>query len=572
MTQHKRTRPVQKKDEIKKDENAVRFIPLGGLEEVGRNCSLLEYKDEIIVIDVGIQFPEEETPGIDYIIPNITYLEPRKQNIRGIIFTHGHYDHIHALPYLLEKLGNPVIYTAPFTKALIEKRLVEFPNLPKAKFIIIKNGDRFKISENFEAEFFDISHTIYDAMGMIIHSPAGKLVHFGDFRLDIDRNGKPVNLETFERLGKMGDIHTIFLDSTNATKLGHAISEELITENLEELLKKAKGRLIIATFASLLTRLKAMVAIAERIGRKVALNGRSMKDNFAIAQSLGYIKPNQGTIITVEEVNKYPDEKIMILTTGGQGEPNAGLMRMVNGEHRHVSLKTKDTVVFSSSVVPGNERSVQALQDNISRKVDELYNYSFLDIHAGGHCHSEDLKLVMKLVKPKYIIPIHGYYFMRKSVMKLAEEIGLKREQVVVMDNGEVAQITKDNFTITSETVPASYVMVDGLGVGDVEEVVLRDRRMLSAEGMIVIIMTLERKTGRIVKNPDIISRGFILIKDNKHLLDEIRKRLRNLVERIPRQEAEPDYVKSLIRDQIGQFVYSKTKRRPMILPVLIEI
>ncbi len=573
-TPHPRTASVGTEPRPKREshtEDALRFVPLGGLEEVGRNCAFFEYKNDIVVVDVGIQFPEEETPGIDYIIPNVASLEGKKQNIRALVFTHGHYDHIHALPYLLERLGNPVIYTAALTKAMIEKRLAEFPNLPKARIIEVKPGEKVKISDNLEAEFFAISHTIFDAMGFILHTPVGRMVHFGDFRLDIDKDGKPMNLEIFERLGTM-DIHTIFLDSTNSIKDGFSLSEKIIEDNLEGLFKDAKGRIIVAAFSSILNRIGEIIRIAEKLGRTVFLNGRSMKDNVQIAQGLGYLKIKKGQTIPVEEVNKHPDNKVLILTTGSQGEPNSGLMRIVNGEHHLIRLKSTDTVIFSSSVVPGNERSVQGLQDNVARQVDELYNSKLLDIHASGHCYEEDLKLVMKLVKPKFVVPVHGYYFMRKHVVKLATEVGIPKNHVILMDNGQVARLTPESFLITNEKVDSSYVMVDGLGVGDVEEIVLRDRRALSAEGMIVIIATLERSTGRMIKNPDIISRGFILLKENKDLLEEIRRRLRNILGRIPKQEAEPDYVKTLIRDQIGSFLYTKTKRRPMVLPVLIEV
>ena len=555
-----------------KSEETVKFVALGGLEEIGRNCSFFEYKDEIIVLDVGIQFPEEGTPGIDYIIPNISYLEPKKNNIRAIIFTHGHYDHVHALPYLLEKLGNPVIYTAALTKAIMEKRLKEFPNIPKPKFVVVKDGDVVKISENFTAEFFAISHTIPDAIGMIFNTPVGTLVHFGDFRVETDKNGEPQNLEIFERIGKM-KIHSIFLDSTNSTKEGYSLSEDVVEEELEKLFKNAKGRIIVGTFSSLLTRLAEIVKIADRLGRKIAINGRSMKDNFQIAQNLGYLNPKKGQIIGLEEVAKYPDDKIMILTTGAQGEPNAGLMRIVTGEHKIISLKQTDTVVFSSSIVPGNERSVQTLQDYIYRQVDELYNSKLLDIHASGHATSEDLKLVIKLTKPKFVVPVHAYYFMRKTTAKLAMATGMPKENIIMLDNGQVAEITKDEFRPTGKTVDAFYVMVDGLGIGDVSEIVLRDRRMLSQEGMVVIITTLDEKTGRLLKNPDIISRGFIYLKENQLVLNEIRQRIKAIVSRIPRyQPLDADYLKTLIRDQIGQFLYNKTNRRPMVLPVVIEI
>src|SRR3989344_3650858 len=469
--------PKIKQRDISPDKKEVlRFVPLGGLEEIGRNCSFFEYKNEIVVLDVGIQFPEEETPGVDYIIPNVAYLESKKQNIKGIIFTHGHYDHVHALPYLIEKLG------------------------------------------------------------------------------------------------KM-NIHSIFMDSTNAIREGFSISERIVEENLEQLFVNAQGRIIVGTFASLLTRIAEIIKIADKLGRKVAFNGRSMKENVQIAQNLGYIKAKKGQIIDVEDLSKYKDDKVMILTTGAQGEPTAGLMKIVTGEHRILRLKPTDTVIFSSSIVPGNERSVQILQDNIARQVDEIYNSKLLDIHASGHANAEDLKLVMKLVKPKFVVPVHAYYFFRKAVVKLAKTVGIPRERVMMMDNGQIAEITKDDFNITDQSMDASYVMVDGLGVGDVGEIVLRDRRVLAKEGMVVIIITLDRHNGRILKNPDIISRGFIYLKENQTLLEDIRKRIRGIMGRIPgHRDVDADYLKTLLRDQIGQLLYNKTKRRPMVLPVIIEV
>ena len=572
VTAPKRIFTIKKQTNLEENEAVLRFSPLGGLEQIGQNCSFFEYKNEILVIDVGIQFPEEETPGIDYIIPNVTYLEPKKKNIRGIILTHGHYDHIHALPYLIEKLGNPIIYTAELTKALVEKRFQEFPKLPKPKIQIVKNNDRVTISENFTAEFFDIDHTIPDSIGLILETPAGKMVNFGDFRVEHDIDGNPQNLEIFEKLGKM-EIHTAFMDSTNADIEGHSISEKIVEKNLENLFKNAGGRIIIATFASLLTRIAEIIKIAEKLDRKVALNGRSMKDNVQIAKNLGYMKFKKDLIIPIEEVHKHKDNKILILTTGAQGEATAGLMRIVKGEHKVVRLKKTDTVIFSSSIVPGNERSVQMLQDNIARQVDEVYNSKLLDIHSSGHCLKEDLELVLKLVKPKFVVPIHGYYFKRFMAAKVAQSVGMPKENAILMDNGQVAEITKDSFKVTKEQLPVNYIMVDGLGIGDVENVVLRDRLMLAEEGMIVIIATVDKNSGRFLKTPDIVSRGFIYLKENKDLLDEIRIKLKAIVGRIPRhQEVEPDYIKSLIRDQIGQLLYNKTKRRPMVLPVLIEI
>ncbi|MBU6141868.1 RNase J family beta-CASP ribonuclease [Patescibacteria group bacterium] len=564
--------PAQIVTHEEKGEPMLRYVPLGGMEQIGQNCAYFEYKDEIVMIDAGIQFPEEETPGVDYIIPNVSSLEPKRQNIRGIILTHGHYDHIHALPYIIQKIGNPIIYTAALTKALVEKRFEEFPNLPRPKIQIVGDGDRVRISSHFTAEFFYIDHTIPDAIGFILETPMGNMASFGDFRVERDLDGNPVHLEIFEKLGKR-NIHTLLMDSTNADMEGTSVPEPVVIKNLEMIFENAQGRVIVATFASLLVRLAEIIMTAEKLGRRVAINGRSMKNNVEIAKSLGYMKFKKDHVIPVEEVNKQKDDKVLILSTGGQGEPNAGLTRIANGEHKVVRLKPSDTVVFSSSVVPGNERSVQALQDNIARQVDNVYNYRLLDIHSSGHCLKEDLRIVLKLVKPRNVIPIHGYFFKRKAAASVAQEMGLTKDRAVLMDNGQVARIDEDKVTVTSQRVPTNYVLVDGLGVGDVQEVVLRDRLLLADEGMVVVIVTIDRRNGRLLKTPDIISRGFIYLKDNQELLHGMRTKLKSLLERIPKStEPEPDYVKGLIRDQIGQFLYTKTKRRPMVLPVLIEL
>jgi len=560
------------KAESKDKEDILRIVPLGGLEEVGRNMAYIEYKDEIVIIDMGLQFPEEETPGIDYIIPNISSLEHKKQNIRAVIITHGHYDHIGAIPYLIGKLGNPTIYTAKLTKAIIEKRQEEFVNAPKLNVVSVQNHQTAKVGEYFDLEFIGVEHTIPDACGVILKTPVGNIVHFGDFRVDYPEVGDANGLDEIKRIGNMG-VHTFMCDSTNAEEPGKTLSERIVEKNLEMLFKGAEGRIILTTFSSMLTRIAEIIRISEKLGRKVILNGRSMKDNVQISETLGYFKVKKGTIIPMEEIHKHKDDKIMIITTGAQGESGAGLMRIVSGEHKHIRVKAGDTIIFSSSVIPGNERSVQTLKDNLTRQNAIVHQSTIIDIHASGHAPAGDLTMVTELLKPKFFMPIHGYYYMRAANGKNAVEGGVDKENVVLMDNGQVAELTKDSFVITNEEVPAHYIMVDGLGVGDVGEIVLRDRKVLAQEGMVVVIATIDRKTGRILKNPDIISRGFIYLKDNQQILDEIRNKIRHIINRIPKDQAiDPDYLKTLFRDQIGQFIYSKKNRRPMILPVVIEI
>ena len=445
-------------------------------------------------------------------------------------------------------------------------------NAPKLKVIAIENGSRIKAGQYFDLEFFGVAHTIPDTTGIVLKTPVGNIVHFADFRIDYNERDEPQNLEEFKRIGDLG-IHTLMIDSTNAEESGHSLSEKTVEKNLEMLFKQAEGRIILTTFASMLTRIAEIIKICERLGRKVIINGRSMKDNVQIAQTLGYMKIKKDSLISVEEINKYKDEKIMVITTGAQGQSEAGLMRILNGEHRHIRIKSGDMIIFSSSAIPGNERSIQTLRDNLMRQGATVYNSKLIDIHASGHAPKDDIQIIVKLLRPKFVMPIHGYFFMRAINGKNAIETGVPLENIRLLDNGRVTLLTKDKFTVSDETVPANYIMVDGLGVGDVGEVVLRDRLVLAKEGMVVIITTLDRKTGRVLKNPDIISRGFIYLKESQELLNEIRKKIRGIIGRIPRQQPlDADYVKTLIRDQIRQFLYTKTKRRPMILPVIIEV
>ena len=549
------------------------YVPLGGLEEVGRNCSFFEYNDEIVIIDMGIQFPEEETPGVDWIIPNTSYLEKKKKNIRALLITHGHYDHFGAIPYVLERLGNPPIYGTRLIREIIKKRLSEMPNVPKMRFIEIKSRDKVKLSENFTAEFFGVSHTVPDTTGVALHTPAGIMVHFADFRLDYDQEDTVQNLQEFERLSNLG-VHTLFLDSTNADFSGHSVSERIVEANLEASFREAKGRIILSTFSSMITRMAEIVKIAEKLGRKVVINGRSMKDNLEIARNLGYIKYKPGTLIQVEEINKYKDDKILILSTGAQGQENSGLMRIANSEHKHIHIKLGDTVMFSSSVIPGNERGVQTLKDNFTRQGAIVITNNDLDIHSSGHAPGDDLAMVAKICKPKFIIPIHGFYFKRAANIQNMKQIGIGKERIVLMDNGQVAELGKNSVAITDKTVDAFYVMVDGLGIGDVQEVVLRDRRMLSQDGIFVVIAAVDSKTGQVKGSPDIISRGFIYLKESHELLAHTRHLVKRVVEESTNKMHPINYthVRDNVRERLGSFLFQKTNRRPMVLPVIIEV
>ncbi len=551
---------------------ALRFAALGGLEEIGRNMSFFEYNDEIIIVDAGIQFPEEETPGIDYIIPNVTSLEPKKKNIKALIVTHAHFDHIGAIPYIIAKLGNPPIFTTALAKEMILKRQSEFVNAPKLDIKVIKDKDVVRLSKYFEAEFFGVSHSVPDTTGFILKTPVGNMATFADFKVEADENGKLKNIDDLLLIGKR-NIHTIFLDSTNAENPGWTVSEKIVEKNLEDLFLRAEGRIIVGIFSTLLNRIGEIIKIAEKLNKKVAFSGRSIKENFEIARRLGYIKTKKGTIIPLEEASKYNDNKLLILSTGAQGESNASLMKIVTGEHKTLRIKAGDSIIFSSSVIPGNERSVQSLKDNLVRQGAFVYHTKMIDIHATGHASQEEIKAILSVIKPRFFIPIHGYLFMRTMNAQNGIQSGIPKTNIFLPDNGQVVNIQSDSIKMTDEILPSSYVMVDGLGVGDVGEVVLRDRRLLAQEGMIVIIATIDRKSGQLIKNPDIISRGFIYLKENQKIIDDIRGKIKNILTQMPgKEQIDPDYLKTLFRDQVGQFVYNKTYRRPMVLPVIIEI
>jgi len=563
----------------KKQRSFLRIIPLGGLGEVGKNMLLLEWVErfatsgKILIIDMGLQFPGEDTPGIDFIIPNIKYLERKEKNIVGVIFTHGHYDHIGAIPYLIEKLKYPKLFAAPLTAGIIAKRQEEFPHLKKLDIKKIEPGGRIKLGP-FKIEFIKMTHNIPDTFGLFILTPIGNLFHTADFKFDLTPlYDAPSNINKLKEFGER-KILMLFSDSTGAENPGHSISEKNIQENLEEIFKKAPGRIIAATFASLINRVQQIIYLSEKYGRKVAIDGYTMKTNIDISRALNYLKIAEKTLINPKNISSFADKKITVLCTGAQGEERAILMKIANKRHPYIKLKKDDSVIFSSSVIPGNERTVQILKDNLLRQGAKVFHYKMMDIHAGGHAQKEELKKMLEIMRPKFFMPVHGQYSMLASHSEIAGEYGLEEKNIALAENGDIIRINSKKLSIEKRVVPSNYVMVDGLGVGDVGEIVLRDRQAMAKDGMFVIIAVIDRQTGKVKGNPDIISRGFIYLRESKQLLSETRKKVIEIVEQTTSSNGTVNwiYIKDQIRNKIGEFLFQKTQRRPMVLPVVIEV
>jgi ribonuclease J len=554
-------------------QQSLRLIPLGGLGEVGRNMMVLEWQRRILIIDMGFRMPEEDMPGIDYIIPNISYLKGKEKNILGVVFTHGHYDHIGAVPYLIEKIGYPLLFASPLTRGIILRRQEDFPLQKKLDIRTVKNGSRIRLGP-FKIEFFRQNHNIPDNLGLFIQTPIGNLIHTSDFKFDsLPVNDLPTDFQKLKELSKKR-VLLLMPDSTGAEEEGHSLSESLISKNLDEIFQKAKGRIIAATFASLINRIQQIISLSEKYGRKVVVEGYSMKTNVEIAKILGYLKSKKKTMIKAKEIDKYPDSKITVLCTGAQGEGQAVLMRIATKEHPFLRLKRGDSVIFSSSVVPGNERTVQALKDELFRQKAEVFHYKMMDIHAGGHAQKEELKKMIKIMGPKFFLPIHGQLSMLVANANLAKSLGMKEKNIILAENGQIINLSQKGAFLEKRTAPSNYVMVDGLGIGDVGEVVLRDRQTLAKDGMFVIVVVVDRLTGQVRGSPDIISRGFVYLRESKELLADTRKKVIHIVNQAAGSGKAVNwvYVKDEIRNKIGQFLFSKTQRRPMILPVVIEV
>jgi len=553
----------------------LRIIPLGGQEEVGRNMTVFEYEDDIIILDMGLQFPEEDMPGIDYIIPDIRYLAGKEKKIKGVILSHGHLDHIGAAPHLLPRLGWPVVYASKLTLMLLKKRLEE-SNLSryfKAKEITSAH-DALTFGK-LKINFFEVTHSIMDAIGVIIQTPVANVIHPGDWRYNLDPiSGPKTDFSHLAKWNTKAAPSILMMESLGSTKEGSQLSEREVFKNIRNIIVKAPGRVIVATFSSMIERVGQLINVAEELGKKVALDGYSMKLNMEIAKQIGYLKFKPSTLIDIKNIHDYPPQKVIIIGTGAQGEDRAALMRIANGEHKWVKVEKSDTIIFDSSVIPGNERTIQRLKDSLYRQGADVIHKEIMDVHTGGHAFIEDIKLLINQVKPHYLLPVYANHYLLREAAKVAKSIGFSAENIFILDNGSVAEIDEQTLRVLKEKIPIEYVFVDGLGVGDISNVVLRDRQLMSADGMFVIIAVVDSRTGKVKGEPDVISRGFIYMKESQELLRQTRKKIKETIVRSATPGAEINwvYIRNNLRDKIGQFLYTKTKRRPMILPVIVEI
>jgi ribonuclease J len=548
-------------------QDTLRIIPLGGLGEIGRNMMLIEYNDDIIVVDVGLMFPEEEMLGVDLVIPDFTYLRENKEKLRAVFLTHGHEDHVGALPYFLREF-NPPIYSARLTDGLIKLKLNEH-RLREVVTHVVTPGEEIQAGV-FTVEFFTVAHSIPDACGLIIRTPLGPLVHTGDFKLDhtpvMDQHTDLIRLA---QIGAEGCL-LLMADSTYAEQEGYTPSEQLVGEALRNILVNAKGRVIIATFASLIARIQQVVDAAVFTNRKVFVTGRSMIDNTQMARQLGYLNVPDGVIIGVEEMRNTAAHKLVVVTTGSQGEPTSALTRMANGDHRHITIEANDTVVLSATAIPGNEMAVYRNVDNLFRLgADVLYN-RVANIHVRGHASREELKIIQGLLQPEYFVPIHGEYRHLVVHARLAESVGVPEGNAFVMTDGDVLEIN-DQAAALAGRVPASYVYIDGLGIGDVDQHILRDRAHLSTDGMVVVVTAVDKQTGRISGMPDILSRGFVDVEEREELLERSKQVAARALEGAE-HIAEFGDINARVRDAVSKFLYDETRRRPMVLTVTVEV
>ncbi|MBQ6820343.1 MAG: ribonuclease J [Clostridium sp.] len=555
---------------MKNEKAKVRIIPLGGINEIGKNITAIEYKEDIVVIDCGLKFPDEDMFGIDLVIPDISYLLKNKDKIRGIFLTHGHEDHIGALPYVLRELDVPV-YGTKLTLGIVETKLKEHGLLASTELIRVKPRDVIKLN-SVSVEFIKTNHSIADSVAIAIHTPLGVVLHTGDFKIDYTPiDGEPMDFARFAEIGKRG-VLAMMADSTNVEKTGYTMSEKVVGESFARLFAKAKGRMIIATFASNIHRIQQIIDAASMYDRKVAVSGRSMENIVNVASELGYLEFKKDILVSIDQINKYPNDKVVIITTGSQGEPMSALARMANSDHRKVNIVEGDTVIISATPIPGNEKLVSKVINQLFKKGAEVIYKSLAEVHVSGHACQEELKLMQALVKPKFFIPVHGEYRHLKQHGELAISLGMPEGNVVIPENGGVIEITRNSIR-RNGTVNNGQVFVDGLGVGDVGSVVLRDRKHLSQDGILTVVVTLSKESNSIIAGPDIISRGFVYVKESEGLMDEAKEIVKNvLIECGERNISDWASLKAKVRDELRSYLYEKTKRKPMILPIIMEI
>lgn len=560
------------KEYPKVEEGRLRLIPLGGLGEIGKNMMVLEYGDDILIIDSGIMFPKQDMLGVDFVIPNTKYLEDNKHRIQAIIITHGHEDHIGAIPYILSRIGDPPLYATKLTKGLIETKMKEF-NTKRPNISIIKPGDKIKLGP-FEVEPFRVNHSIPDGVGFAIRTPVGLIVHSGDFKFDHTPVDKEVtdfgSLAGFAKEGVL----VLLSDSTNVEIPGYTMSEKTVGETVDRIFERAKGRVIISSFASLINRVQQSINSAIKYKRRVLIAGRSMVNNVETSTRLGYLRVPQGVLVEPKESKNIRDEELVVICTGSQGEAYSALVRMASGDHREVVIKPGDTIVVSASPIPGNETAISATINNLFRLGADVIYGRQVDIHVSGHAAQEELKTMIDIVSPKYLIPVHGEDRHLILHCRLAQEIGMSPSNTLALENGIAVEFDKEgNYQILKDRVEAGYVLIDGLGVGDVGNIVLRDRQAMSRDGIFVIICTVDNKTGKLITSPDLISRGFIYMRAHEDLVHKTRAEVRRLMSKYNDQHrADYSEIKMKLRDDIGQYLYRHTQRRPMVIPVIIEI